>query len=263
VIPFVLSLVQLLGYYLSLFFFGAFALGLTVFSVLTAWLPDTPRTRHFFQRLIHRLFALFLWWGRVSHLLIVRHRGFERLPTGGCVVAANHPGLMDITFLLARLPEALCVFKPAIRHNPILGASARRAGYLANDGGHDVVRQAVDALAAGNHLVIFPEGTRTPPGQLVGKCRPGFVLAARRAGVPIQLVRITWNSNVLVKGRAWWKRPRLPARIEVTVGPRLHVAATARPAEVAAEIEAWFAAAPETAACQRWSENLTVVPVSA
>lgn len=255
--------VQLLGYYLSLLFFGGSGLLLTGFCFLTGWVPATARSERFFQRLIHWLFARFVWWGRFSRLMYVSHHGFDRLPHGGCVLAANHPGLMDITFVLARVPEALCVFKPAIRRNPVLGAAARRAGYIAGDGGHDLIRYAAQKIAAGHTLVIFPEGTRTRPGEMVGPCRPGFVLMARRAGAPIQLVRITWNSNVLAKGQPWWKLPRLPARIDVTVGPRLAVAAEADTVAVTAGIEAWFRASPETAACQPWPAGVTVLPVSA
>jgi len=254
---------QLLGYYLSLLFFGLSGLMLTVFCFLTGWVPATARSERFFQRLIHRLFALFVWWGGFIRLMYVSHHGFARLPAGGCVLAANHPGLMDITFILARLPEALCVFKPAIRRNPVLGAAARRAGYIAGDGGHDVIRYAAEKVAAGNTLVIFPEGTRTRIGETVGVCRPGFVLMARRAGAPIQLARIGWNSNVLAKGQPWWKLPRLPARIQVALGPRLMLAADADTTAVTASIQAWFQADPETAACQPWPTGVTVLPVSA
>jgi 1-acyl-sn-glycerol-3-phosphate acyltransferase len=250
---------QLLGYYLSLVLFGAGGLMLTVFCILTGWLPSTVRTERFFQRAIHRLFALFVWWGAFSRLMYVRHHGFAALPAGGCVIAANHPGLMDVTFLLARIPEALCVFKPAIRRNPVLGAAARRAGYLAGDGGHDLIRHAGDALAAGNKLVIFPEGTRTPPSGAIGPCRAGFIIAARRANVPVQLVRIAWDSNVLVKGRAWWRLPRLPAHIEVTLGPCLRIAPDSEAAAVAEEIRTWYASDPATAACHRWSAGVSVL----
>ena len=61
-------------------------------------------------------------------------RGLKSCHHGGLVLAANHPALIDITCLLARVPEAVCIFKPAIRRNPVLGAAARRAGYLASDG---------------------------------------------------------------------------------------------------------------------------------
>lgn len=254
------SALQLSGYYLSLVFFGASGLALTVFCLLTGWVPATAGTERFFQRLIHRLFALFVGWGRFIRLMYVTHHGFERRVTGSSVLVANHPGLMDITFLLARVPEAVCVFKPALRRNPVLGAAARRAGYIGGDGGHEVVRLAAEKVAAGHTLVIFPEGTRTRPGESVGSCKPGFVLMARRAAAPIQLVRLTWDSNVLVKGRAWWRLPRLPAHIDVTLGPRLLVQAEADTATVAAGIEAWFRATPETAACQSWPPGITVLP---
>jgi len=250
---------QLLGYYFSLVLFGVGGLALTAFCVLTGWVPATPRSERFFQRVIHRLFAVFVWWGRFSRLMYVNHHGFARALPGGCVLVANHPGLMDVTFLLARLPEAVCIFKPAIRRNPVLGAAARRAGYIGGDGGHDVIRQAAENVAAGNILVIFPEGTRTPPGETVGVCKSGFVLMARRSGAPIQLARITWNSNVLAKGQPWWKLPKLPARIDVALGPRLEVAADADPAAVSGAVRAWFQAAPETAACQPWPAGITVL----
>ena len=142
------------------------------------------------------------------------------------------------------MPEALCIFKPAIRHNPVLGAAARRAGYLGSDGGHELVRRATAKVAAGSLLVVFPEGTRTPPGQALLPFKPGFVLIARRAHVPIQLVRITTDSDVLTKGRAWWRLPRFPAHVEVTVGPLIPTGTAATTAELNAEIEAWFRRPP-------------------
>jgi hypothetical protein len=66
------------------------------------------------------------------------------------------------------------------------------------------------------------------------------VLIAQRAPAPIQLVRITTDSDVLTKGRAWWRLPRFPAHVEVTAGPLVPADRSARPGELAAEIEAWF-----------------------
>ena len=50
----------------------------------------------------------------------VHYDGIDRIPEGGCVVVSNHPGLMDITYLLARIPEAVTLFKREIRNNPVL-----------------------------------------------------------------------------------------------------------------------------------------------
>ena len=241
------SVYQLPAYYLTLLLFAAGGLELSLLSLLTGWLPATDRVERFFQRLIHRHFALFHWWCDALRLVHVRYEGFDRLPPGG-VLAANHISLIDITCLLARIPEAVCLFKPAIRRNPVLGAAARRAGYLGNDFGHEVVRTAAAKVAAGHRLVIFPEGTRRPADGALVPFKPGFILIARRARAPIQLVRIVTDSDVLTKGCAWWKLPRFPAHIIVTAGPLVVPDATADIARVAAELETWFRSAPAGAA---------------
>lgn len=231
------------GYYFTLLMFGLFGVAHTLFALISGVFPSTPRSERFFQRLVHRQFALFAWWTTTSGLLRVHHHGFDRLPTKrsrGLIMIANHPSLVDITCLLARIPEALCVFKPAIRRNPVLGAGARRAGYLASDGGHEILRTAAEKVAAGNWLIIFPEGTRTPPSTGLLPLKPGFVLIARRAQVPIQLVRITISRPVLTKDRAWWKVPPLPAQVDIAAGPLIEVPSDASTAHVVDHIEQWF-----------------------
>lgn len=233
---------HLLAYYLTLLLFGLFSLAVSLFSLVAVVLPATDRTEHFFQRLIHRNFALFHWWCRVIGVVRVEYTGFERLPKNGFVLAANHPALIDITCLLARMPEAICIFKPAIRRNPLLGAAARRAGYLASDGGHELLRRAAEKVAAGHILILFPEGTRTIPGESLLPFKSGFAIIARRALAPIQLVRISTDSNVLTKGRPWWKLPKFPAHVEVTAGPLIPTDTPATIPELTAEIETWFRA---------------------
>ncbi len=236
---------HLLAYYLTLLLFAVGGLELSAVSFVCGWLPATERTERFFQRLIHRHFVFFHWWCERLRLVYVRYHGFDRVPHGGgLVLVANHPALIDITCLLARVPEAVCIFKPAIRRNPVLGAAARRAGYLGSDGGPDLVRAVAAKVAAGHTLVIFPEGSRTLPGQPLRPFKSGFVLIARRAHVPIQLVRITTDSNVLTKGRTWWWLPNFPAHIAVTAGPLVPTNSEAKTAELTAEIETWFRTPP-------------------
>ena len=103
------SVYNLPAYYVTLLLFAAGGLELSLLSLLTGWLPPTERTEKFFQRLIHWHFAFFHWWCARAHLVYVRYRGLERLPAGVLVLAANHTALIDITCLLARMPEALCI----------------------------------------------------------------------------------------------------------------------------------------------------------
>ena len=245
-----LTIYKHFAYYLSFFFFGTGGLLLNLGCALVFWLPATPRSQRFFQRIIHRHFALWVWWLRQTRLFFVRYEGLERLARGrGLVLVANHPGLMDITYLLARVSEAVCIFKPAIRRNPVLGGAAQRAGYLANDGGLDLIREAAARARAGDPVIIFPEGTRTRGGAL-NPLKAGFALVAQRAGVPIQAVCIVCDSDILSKTHRWWTLPRLPAHVTVTVGPEFAPPAPARTAALVTEIDAWFRhalAAPESA----------------
>lgn len=227
-------------YFGTLLLFAAGGFELCVLGVVAGVLPASERTERFFQRLIQRHLAFFHWWCDLTRLVHVRYRGFDHWPAGGLVLVANHPAMIDITCLLARLPGAVCIFKPAIRRNPVLGAAARRAGYLGSDGGHELVRRSAEKTAAGHTLVIFPEGTRTPPSGDLLPFKPGFVLIARRARVPIQLVRITTDSDLLTKGVAWWRLPRLPARVEVTAGPLIPTDTAACTADLVRDIEEWF-----------------------
>ena len=236
------ALYQLPAYYLTLLFFGVGALEICLVGLLTGWWPASERSERFFQWLIHRHLALLHGWCALTRLIHVRYHGFDAWPEGGLVLAANHPALSDVTCLLARMPGAVFIFKPALRHNPLLAAAARRAGHLGSDGGPGLLRDAVKKLAAGHTLVVFPEGTRTSPGQPVLPFKGGFVLFARQARVPIQLVRITTDSDLLTKGWVWWRLPKLPARIELTAGPRVATDTDASSAALTAEIEAWFRA---------------------
>ena len=231
-------------YYGTLAVFGVVALAFNVVCLLLGWLPARPAVERFFQRAIHRLFVALGAWLRFTRTIQLEYDGFERRPRGGCVLVANHPGLLDAFFLLGRLPDAVCVFKRSIRRNPILGAAARRAGYIANDRGINLVRSAIRHAREGATVIVFPEGTRTRLGGAVRPFKPGFALIARRAGVPVQLVRIACDSNLLPKERAWWKLTHLPARIVVRAGPCLEPRAAGSTAALAAQVEAWFRDAP-------------------
>lgn len=242
---------QLAVYYGTLVAFAVAGLVLNAGCLLIVWLPHTASNERFFQRVIHHHFAALVRWLDLTGLVALRYQGFDRLPPGGFVLVANHPGLLDIIFLIARLPEAVCVFKPAIRFNPVLFLAAARAGYLASDGGVDLVRRASKKVSEGQVLIVFPEGTRTPEGGLHSSLKTGFALIARRASVPVQLVQIQSDGRFLSKRGAWWRVPKLPVRISVNVGPCLANDGAKDTARVIAEVEQWIGLPPTNRRRQR------------
>lgn len=235
-----LRLVHAVVFYASLLLFGAWAFAFNLLSFLGGWLPRSAGVEAFFQRLIRRQIAAYFGWLAATGAVRVRYRGWAPEAGGPAVIVANHPGLLDAFYVLARVPRAFCIFKPAIGRNPLLAAAARRAGYLPSDRGAELVWDATERLARGASLVVFPEGTRTPPGERLGVLRGGFALIARRAEVPVQLLRIAVTPPLFAKGQRWWRLPPLPVEVVVESGPRLEPRDFASTAALVAEVEAWL-----------------------
>ena len=135
------------------------------------------------------------------------------------IIAPNHPSLLDAVMILSRLPGAVCVMKADVVNSVFFGASARLTGYIRNTPLRTMVQLAVADLRQGNHLLLFPEGTRTtrfPVGAMQGTTG----LIAKNAGVPVQTVFIETNSGFLGKGWSVLWTPKMPITYRIRLGKR-------------------------------------------
>lgn len=82
----------------------------------------------------------------------------------------------------------------------------RAADYLPNVAGEDLLALCMARIRAGGLLLIFPEGTRTTPGEPI-KLQRGAAQLAVRSQVPLQLVRIHCSTRFLTKQDKWFKIP--------------------------------------------------------
>jgi 1-acyl-sn-glycerol-3-phosphate acyltransferase len=195
---------------------------------------------------IRRLFSAWCAWLHATRLIYVRFHGFTPAALAGpAVYIANHPGLLDATFILSQLPDTICIFKPEIIRNPVLGPAALMAGYTSGDNGVDVIRDVAGRIAAGRSLLIFPEGTRTAATVNLNPLRPGFALIAARARVPVRLILVRAPRDLVPKGWSWWRAPSFPSHVEITLLGELQ----AEPGETATELTA--------RAARRFSDALT------
>lgn len=215
-------------FHISLFAFSWLLFGLCalVVNLLCAALLCVPGARTRFaplaRQLLQHFFSAWNAWLDFTGLVHVRWHGFENIPLrGGAVWVANHPGLLDATFLLSRLPDAICVFKPSMRRNPFLAPVALLADHLACATGTEFIRSAVERISAGRTLLIFPEGTRTSAHLTLNPCKTGFALIAARAHAPIQIVVIRASRDLLPRGRRWWQVPQFPAVVDICADDRL------------------------------------------
>jgi 1-acyl-sn-glycerol-3-phosphate acyltransferase len=170
------------------------------------------------QALIRHSFATLL--GFLCRLGVMRLelRNAEKLrDCGNLLIFANHPSYLDVVVMLSQMPRSSCVVNSRLWRSPFYGGVVRSAGYIRNDSPETLVDDCVAALDKGEPLVIFPEGTRTAPGQPIRMQRGAahIVLRSQRDILPVVL---TCTPPTLAKGAPWWRIP--PRRFCITLDVR-------------------------------------------
>jgi 1-acyl-sn-glycerol-3-phosphate acyltransferase len=182
------------------------------------------------QRAIHRGMKLWVWFAEACGVASVSVRGGKALRAGPAVVVANHPSLIDTPILLSVMPQADLIVNATWGDNPFLRRCVDGAGYLRTERGAVMVRHAIDRLRAGRILLVYPEGSRTPPEGLRAFKR-GAAQIALLAGCDIVPVVIRVQPRTLMKGQAFADVPEQCPEWRVEVGQPLHPADYARAGE--------------------------------
>jgi 1-acyl-sn-glycerol-3-phosphate acyltransferase len=164
------------------------------------------------------------WWCRfVAWTIFARIRvsGVEHVEAGRpYVYMANHASLIDTPALFAYLPHSFRIMaKKELFWVPFMGWHLWTGGHFPIDRGDPrrtakSIRRVIDRVRAGTSLAAFPEGTRTPDGQLQD-FKPGVFKIAIKSGVPIVPVTIRGTFELLPKTTL---APR-PGRVDVIIGP--------------------------------------------
>lgn len=225
-------------------YFGLGGLAITALGFVAHTVSRSRTNQLRGRRLISLAFRGFFALLQASKLVFLDTSALDRIRhQRGLILAPNHPSLLDAVVILARVPDAVCILKAGLLRSPFLGGGARWAGYISNDAGASLVRQATAELHAGGQLLVFPEGTRTWPDAPGGlnPCKGAFALAAREAQAPVQTILLRYDPPLLGKGSPLFQQPRFPLKIRAELGPLFpppppHV--EVRPWMV--EVEAWF-----------------------
>jgi 1-acyl-sn-glycerol-3-phosphate acyltransferase len=167
--------------------------------------------------------------------------GLEHVPRrGGAVIAANHTSYWDF-FTVGRGPylgwgrPVRILAKESLFRVPMFGAVMRRAGHIPvhRGAGAPALASAVEALRAGELVLVLPEQTISPSFELL-PFRPGAVRMAAAAGVPL-VPAVSWGSH---RFHTVGRRPRWSWRLPVVVryGEPLHPAPDDPADELLAEL---------------------------
>ncbi len=202
------------------------------FWLLSALGPRDPvRRARRVQRATGRGFRFMHDVLRVLGILDFDARGaLPAIPAGPCVVVANHPTRVDISSITAALGGGCTVVKPELYRLRLLRAIMLGAWHIEGSGADPldtgrVVNAAVERLRHGLPVIIFPEGTRSPPSGLLPFGRTAFEIACR-ARVPVVSIGVRCDPPWLTKERRLFDPPQPTPRV------RLHLLATDEPAGV-------------------------------
>ena len=176
----------------SVLFFPALLLWL-----LTFWDPK----RRWLAKYTSIWGAHYLAWAPFAS---VRVEGLEHAdPERPCVYVVNHQSMVDILAVFATRLPYLWVSKVENFYVPFLGWNMWLNGYVPLKRGFlpsilRMVRSCLKKLAEGQSLCVFPEGTRSPDGNLIDFYRGAFWVATR-CRVPIVPIIVEGTGSILPK----------------------------------------------------------------
>jgi 1-acyl-sn-glycerol-3-phosphate acyltransferase len=166
---------------------------------------DPVRRSHFLQGIMRRAFAAMHHWLRWLRILDYDPRKIEGvIPDQPCVVVSNHPALDDVTTVMSAIPRVCTAVNRRTFHywwlRPLLEQAGQFSGGVATIlGSATVLESAEMRLSQGFHVLVFPEGHRSPRGKLRPFARGAFEIACR-VGVPIVPILIRAEPLWLARG---------------------------------------------------------------
>jgi len=158
------------------------------------------------------MWALKLWARSSIRLLTIiagtrlEVRGREHIPKGAALIAAKHQSLFETFAVLPFLDDPAMIMKRELMLIPLFGWFAHKFRMIPVDRGAGagalkrLIFRAREAVAEGRQVLIFPEGTRRPPGAPPAY-KPGATALYLNMSVPC--VPLALNSGL------YWPRRRI------------------------------------------------------
>lgn len=181
-------------------FIGLYSIPLCLWALILSLLTRDPRRVH--------MHAAVPWARGILKAcgIKVHVSGLENVDPGiPHIFMSNHQSYFDILGLLAVIPvDFKFIMKQELMKIPLLGPAMRGAGYIGikrEDPRKAVasLTEAANRIRSGASVLIFPEGTRSPDGQLQAFKKGGFTLALK-AGCDIVPVSIRGSHRIVPKG---------------------------------------------------------------
>ncbi len=146
--------------------------------------------------------------------------GAENLRISGpAIIAANHVSFLDPPFIGQAFDEPLYFFaRKTLFQHPLAGRLLRKWQSIPIDRDKpdaSSLKATIRLLRSGKKVLMFPEGTRSPNGQLQ-KAEPGVGLFLAKTGAPVLPVRIFGTYEAFPRGAKGLR----PASVTLVVGQK-------------------------------------------
>ena len=174
-------------------------------------LPYASRSKEKCLRVIRLYCDVVFWILKTFYNIKILVRG--QVPDNSAsIVCSKHQSFLDVLILLKALPEPKFIMKSELSWIPVLATYARKIGCFnvkRNDKARSwhALKEAINKEAENQsgQLVIYPEGTRTKPGQEV-KYKKGVLVLFSNLKRPLYLVStnagVAWSKNGRFKDNA-------------------------------------------------------------
>jgi 1-acyl-sn-glycerol-3-phosphate acyltransferase len=188
----------------SILFVPVFYINTALFVVLGSFLLFGPRRYAMMGLKAHAIVTL--WLLRIIVGMRMEVRGREKLPKPPYLVASKHQSAWDTFALIPIFTDPALVMKAELRHIPFYGWFSRKFEHIFVERSRGpaalrkLERDAQERAAAGREVLIFPEGTRRPPGA-EPDYKPGAVALYEELKLPC--VPMALNSGL------YWPRRQL------------------------------------------------------
>jgi 1-acyl-sn-glycerol-3-phosphate acyltransferase len=192
----------------SIVYAVAFYITTVLFLALGSWLLLAPRAWAMAGLAAHG--RVCTWLLRVICGTKLEVRGLDRIPKGGCLVVAKHQSAWDTFALVPLFRDPAIVLKDELKWIPVYGWFCIKFQHIlvkrekAAVALKTMIQDAKRRVAQGRQVVIFPEGTRMPPGA-PPDYKPGYIALYEALGVPA--VPIALNSGLYWPRRSWRRYP--------------------------------------------------------
>jgi 1-acyl-sn-glycerol-3-phosphate acyltransferase len=165
-------------------------------------------------RLLWRMIRI---WSRLNLWLLatlagtrLEVRGMENLPEGGCIVASKHQSTFETLCLLHLFHDPAFILKRELMWIPVFGWFCARTRMIPVDRAKgrealkEMTRRALEEMQRGRSIVIYPEGTRRPPGAEPAY-KVGVGILYRETGMKV--VPVALNSGLFWPRRGFRRYP--------------------------------------------------------